>query len=346
MRIRQVLPALVLAQCFASAAFAQTTGPKPAPSTTKFPTFGLSLIPPDGATATIPASVGHVSEYRFGSDSPYANCAIFVEVVPLRSGQTLDDLAQNISKKAGAAIDPAPAQIAGEKAVKLTAPFKRDKVTHRTTYMVAHEDRAYLLSALDTDEATVNKPLANLISSAAFIPLESPSQHLGDFYDKSFRVFNVMSMNGPASLRAYEQNADYVELCIHDFVLHTQTMYIEINRIQLPQPKAFAEVRDAFSATLKEKLSLAEPFQWKQHAKCPQLNCSQPVFQQIKLPNGQIVKMIGLYNVLDCGNGTWIQILFNIPDRPELDPKPYIALTQRMLDTLSLTTSPSTATRP
>ncbi len=328
-----------------SALYAQTPPAETSPSA--FPIPGISFSAPAHAKYIVPSGPGHVAEYRLGQTAVNPGILILVET-GMSKGQTLDGFAKNLEMHARAVVDPAAYTVAGERAVKITAPFAQGAFNSRMTYLTFHENRLYMISALTAGAdaaAAAEKILADLVATVHFTKPEAPSKHLEPFSKTPLRILDCATMNGPDCLRVYESKAGYLELGIHDFSIGDPALFIEINRINLPTATPFSAIRDNYSATLEKRMKFAEPLAWSRRKDLPGLHFSQPMKFRITPPGSGELSMIERVCMLDLGDGKLMQIIFSIPDHPRTDTKAYIDLSDKMLKSLTLR-PPIPATRP
>jgi hypothetical protein len=304
-----------------------------------FPTFGVSFTAPADATFELTDSPTHIGIYRFNAGSPNAGAAILVEVAAANGKSVKDTSAANIAQTAATA--PAGSfTVGGETAAKLTAALNAQSFTHRTTYLVVHEDRLYVFSALSTAAADASKSLDDLVATVHFVPIQSPLKCLTDFFDKPFKVFGRFTMNGPQFLRRVNNEPTLLHLGVYDYTAARNPLNLDIQRIQVAVPKTFADIRDAYSAGLQKNLNSPQPLFWHTLMEVPGLHVSQPIKTRIQAPDGTTTTSTNRFSILELGPGDFVQILFTISDSPDADVKAYTDLSDRMLATIKLLPAP------
>jgi hypothetical protein len=302
---------------------------------TTFPTFGISFAAPSDATFELTDTPTHIGLYRFNPNSPNAGAAILVEVSSAKGG-TVEAISKSISARLKANDVPGPFTIGGEKADKLTADFHVDSFTTRVTYLVVHQDRLYIFSALNSANADASQSLDSLVASVKFPPVQSPLKCTTDFFDKPFEVFGCFSMNGPSFMRRTDNQPTLLHLGVYDYTTNANSFNIDIQRIQTP-PKSFADIRDAYSTAIQTKLASPDPLAWHVQKGLPGLNVSQPISCTVQAADGTTSKAINRFCILELAPGDFVQILFTITDTTaDADIKTYTDLSDKMLATIKV----------
>ena len=318
----------------------------PASRTVAFPTMGIAYEAPAQATAEVAESTpGTVATYQFVKPSPVAGATIMIERMG-NHGKPVDQVAQSIAGQIHGAVDPVPLTIGGEPAVRINADFHADAFTSRATYVVVHGSQTYLFSALSTAQASAIAPTDVLLKTVKFTPIESPTQHLGEFFTSPFEVFGF-AINGPSSLRRVDASATDLHFGIYDISGEGQPMKnplnVDFQHIVIQAPKTFADIRDAYSADLQKQLGSADPFVWKEQPGVPGLNVSQPIKMTTKAPNGEEETVTNRFCILQLAPGDFVQILFTVAQLPDAQTKAYLAASDRMLATIKPDAKPAAA---
>ncbi len=314
---------------------AASTAADEKPAVASFPTFGISFTAPAKSTFQLTDSPSHIGLYGFGTGSPCAGAAILVEIMPA-NGKDVEAVSADLSDKMKVKFDAGTLKIGGEKAKRVSADFKAGPFTHRVTYVVVHQDRAYVLSALNTPAADASEPLKKLADSVKFVPAESPLKHLNDLFDAPVEVFGLFSFNGPDSLRRTDNTAELLHLQVFDHTTKSDPLNVDFEHIQTGDTKSFADIRDAYSQKLQQSMGFAEALVWKQSKDVKGLQISQPVKMTTKLPDGKTDTSTQRFCMLEIAPGDFVQILFSISKMPDADLKTYVAATDRMLSSIKI----------
>jgi len=315
------------------------------PAAVAFPTFGVSFVPPAHATYSVPGSPGHVAYYTLGAESSAPDAALRV-VVGMAHDQTLDALAGMFVAKLQATLDPAAGMVGGEKARKITQPLKGGAFTRSLTYLVLHDGRLYMFSALSGNAAAsqaVEGVLADLVATVHFAPPDSPAKHLDTFFAKPFMLFNYATMNGPDCLRPSINTPERLAMGITDFTHGDPVLLVEIDRLTIPDGSRFSDIRAKFSAKLKDKMHLDADLKWETSQRLPRLYIAEPVKSRSQGAGGTAVSTVECYYILDMGPGELVQILFSIPERPDVNAQTYVDLSDKMIESLQLLGAAGTA---
>jgi len=305
------------------------------PASIRFPTFGISYRAPADSTFTLSDVPTHIGLYEMKSAATERPAAILLEVAPAR-GKSLDDIAVALAKKIGATIDPKAITIGNEKAKKLTADVKLDSYVARVSYVVVHENRLYIASALNTATGSADKQLDDLVATIKFIPVESPAKQTGDLFAEPLDVFDAFTINGPKYLRRNTNQSALVHLSAYDFTTGTDPLNIDIEHIQMSAPKKFADIRDAYSTQLAKTLKSSKPLEWSNVKEVPGLNVSRPVVTTVKLAGKPDEKSTRQFCILELAPGDFVQILFSISDVPDADLQAYQEACDKMLRSIKL----------
>jgi hypothetical protein len=304
------------------------------PTVTTFPTFGLAVTPPSDATFELTEIPSHIGLYRFAPSSPHKGIALLLEIAPAK-GKSAADFAAHFISSAGATTRQGVPFIGGEQAVEVSAEFNRESYRQRLTYFAVHGSYLYMFSALAEPDINGSGALDEFVSSAMFIPIDSPLKHIQNLSEKPFYLMPGVGIRGPACMRVHDQKAGHIEVEIQDFVLDDPAMMVEADHIKIAVPQPFSDLQKKYSAALESQFAFPEPMQWHTQAALPNLHISQPVPLLIAPPGQAPLKMVERYCMLDLGNGDFLQILFSIPNKNAQDVKEYIALSDRMLESIT-----------
>lgn len=322
MRTRLILGPL-LALSLATSAFAEK-------NTLSFPTFGLTCGKPDGVASQFPEHPSHIALLQ-------GQGASMVIEVDLHIDASVDDYAASLAQRANIAVIPGNFTVGGERAVKISGPAMESAT--RTALVVVHDSRGYIFNTLGQNADINDQFLEAVTGKARFTAPDAPSQHTDSFFKTPMTLFRQFSWTIPSAMRPYRQPGNGVNLGMHDFALGLDPFMVNVQHISLPNARRFGDLHPTLGPIFKEKFHLTDTPLWKPHPSVSNLFVTQ--FVEGTNANGQPTLI--RYAAIDLGEGNYVQIVFTIADRRELDLQSYKDLTGTMLDSANVVAGASAA---
>jgi len=300
----------------------------------KFPTFGIAFTPPGRATFDLTTSPGCVGLYSFNRESACPGAALCIEWVPAK-GASADRMAQSMVHEHGATIAPGSYTIGGEKAVKTSADYAVNSFTRRVTYLVAHGNYIYMVSAFNTATANASKQLEDFLPTVSFFAPDVPLKHLDEMTDAPWSIFGSFSMKFPRCARKFDSTPELFNVGINDLSTTAlgQPFSVDIEPIETPTPVTFTAIRDGYSANMAKGLSIPadHPLNWHLENNVPGLNVTDAVKCTVKLPGGRSTSSTVRLAILELSPGNFVQFIFT---SDPAQANAYIHLSDAMLKTI------------
>jgi hypothetical protein len=305
----------------------------------KFPTFGITLSPPEACSFALSDSPGCVALYLFDEKSHYAGAAVLVEWMPANNADA-GQLAQSLIKNHGGAVDSGTFTVGGEKAVKMSADFNAGNITHRNTYLAVHGKWAYMFSALSTATVDATKAVDAMLPTVKFSEPESPIKHVDEILDADFPLFDACTVRMPACVRKFDSEPKQLDVGINDLTTDdlSQPYAIDIEPIKTDQPMTFADIKEKFSQIMEKKyLPEGQHFKWHDQTGLEALHFTEPFVATTKQDDGPSQTSHIQICLLDVAPGSFIQLSIVIADLPKDQVSAYQSVSNKILASIKLT---------
>ena len=310
----------------------------PATDAGDFPTFGVQFTPPANAVSIQPAGQGRVAVYHLKNTNP--SPAIFVEIA-FADGKKLDQVSQSLAEKIKAEPKAAAITIGSEEAMTVVMPINTGVFTNRTVYFVVHDGWQYTFHGISTTDTDVTQTMLTFLKSVKFKPIQSPLDHLKDFYEKPLIIFDRFSINCPnfTRLEASDKVTSIIGMFDYSKKPLSNVLSVNIKHLQIGA-KPFATLRDAYSENLEKLIKAPTPFVWAISKENSSLHVSKPM--KLKEKNSDKTTT-NRFCILEIAPGNFVQLIFVIASGvPDAQIDSYVDLTDRMLATVKLLPAPTT----
>ncbi len=308
-----------------------------------FPTFGFSVLPPAGWTQIGEGGPNHAARWALTeADSDVILAVVFIEVMPLREGQTLSDAAAAMAKETGGTVHPAGAKVGGEAAVAIhvapSDPTPERPVAPVYAVLTARGPYVYVIGGLAPAASAPSTVAAvdGLHRSWQWRELDAPVQHLQPFRSEPFPLFGLLRINVPAILRPYpvDRRGGSAMVGAYNYLRGRNDFMVSVQIAPVGGMEK-EEARMKYREVFAQRLGLAQAFTWEPtHSLGVQRWLSTPAqVDPNKLPSGGPSPTIRV-GIVPLNAKTTALVVFTLADAPPEELQAYLQVAEAILRTV------------
>ena len=253
--MRMIILAILLSSAISSAAqitqLAQATQPSTrAGPSGEFASFGVALTPPAGWKRVPEGRTGMIARWARMAADGKANALLTIELEPVNAGQTAEQYAAEMAKRAGGTPAATAVAMGGQKTSIVTGA-KTGAMT-LDSLVALHGKYVYVIAAFgDTPELIPRDEMNALAKSIRFSDLDDPSKHT-ELRGERFPLMNRFSIIPLATMRPNPQPPPKgsVGISTYNFAANRPDFIMDIQLIPNERKVSMADLQASFPGKL------------------------------------------------------------------------------------------------
>ena len=309
------------------------------PTEISFPTFGLSVIPPQDLSRFPENGIGQVARWARVDRYNQALGMITLEVEPAGE-RTLEQWAAATKEQLGHVIDPQMVLMGNEKALHLQSKSKNLLLHMDESYVTLHNGYFWIISSYTSprwsDPAEVDRFRAGL----RFTVAQAPAQCL-DFPAESRKVFGGISIGLPLACRPVPSRnpATQLQFAIYNYLTRSMEANILVEYIEKPiKTEDDAEV-NKWADLIAHKYELATLPVWQRLGDSPNKIIVAPI--SVRNPGSQ-TSLVNIHGLVKISNHSTMLVTLATTVEAKESQQAYIAAMQKILASIEPPASATT----
>jgi hypothetical protein len=260
----------------------------------RLPTWGVSLVPPEGWTEQVRDKPKTIARWALPGGRPNeVKAMIMVEDgVPQKAGATAAEAVEGLAKAWGGIVSDTPTTLDGVPAVRVTAPPRSPRLSPVEAIAALHRGRIYLIMGGVAGGASCAAEVEALRSSWKWIDVEPPAKSL-ELVEPSGRLLNgAVTMKVPR-FAYWDLTLDRSEaemLCLYNPVNGKSDFSVYIGLVPNPAATKMEDFRTGLADGLFSRMKLSAKPAWRNFKGDPDRCISDTVVTE--LADGKPVKRV------------------------------------------------------
>jgi hypothetical protein len=216
----------------------------------EFASFGVALTPPAGWKRVVEGRTGMIGRWaRIGANGK-ANALLTIELEPVNAGQTAEQYAAEMAKRASGTSAASPVAMGGEKAWMVSGA--KSGGMSLDSLVALHGKYIYVIAAFgDSPELIPRDEMDALAKSIHFLELDDPSKHT-ELRGERFPLMNKFSIIPLGTMRPNPQPPPKgsVGLSAYNFAVNRPDFIMDIQLIPNERKISMADLQARFPGKL------------------------------------------------------------------------------------------------